>query len=336
MAQHKAPTQVTVVVEEKSGFAQFVDRYWKLAAGGAVVLIAAVLGKQASDAAAEQARLDVWVNAQAAAELSPAGVLLGEADSSATGLGSPAAEAMVTVAKIQALVQERQYDDALAEVQALRETGYEPGMGLQYGFEDGSESDLANRLDSLIHAQRAWENANPGLFENPALPEGSPRVRITTSAGDLVVGLYQEAAPNHVENFLKHIASGYYVGTKFHRIIPGFMVQGGDPNTKEGEVSTWGQGGPGFKVDREVNELSHFKHVLAAAKMGSETQSSGSQFYITAGAAHHLDGQHVVYGVLLEGAEILEDIENGEIDPEDQQGTRPLAPVSIDSTSLIE
>ena len=91
------------------------------------------------------------------------------------------------------------------------------------------------------------------------------------------------------------------------------MIQGGDPNTKDVDVDLWGQGGPGYKVDQEKNDLRHFRGYLSAAKMGADTQSSGSQFFITTGTPHHLDGLHVVFGKVLEGMDTVGIIESGPI-----------------------
>ena len=110
------------------------------------------------------------------------------------------------------------------------------------------------------------------------------------------------------------------------------MIQGGDPNSREGDPATWGSGGPGYKIPAEITELRHFEGVLAAAKQGGETESSGSQFYITTGAPHHLDGQHTVFGALLEGEAVVGEIENGSL----VEGTdRPQDPVVIESAEVL-
>ena len=191
---------------------------------------------------------------------------------------------------------------------------------------------IPERLQDLLDKQRAWNSSHPELFGNPDPPAGSPRVRLNTSAGSVVIALYQEAAPKHVENFLKLCGEGFYDGTKFHRVINGFMIQGGDPNSKQEDTATWGQGGPDYKIDPEENDLKHFKGYLSAAKKGGETESSGSQFFITTGTPHHLNGQHVVYGKVLEGMEVVEEIESGAI----VEGTdRPVNPIAVTSTEVL-
>ncbi|MFT6040944.1 MAG: peptidyl-prolyl cis-trans isomerase B (cyclophilin B), partial [Gammaproteobacteria bacterium] len=196
----------------------------------------------------------------------------------------------------------------------------------------GSLQTMAAQLRTHINSQRAFVTANPQLFELPTLPEGSPRVTISTTAGDITVGLYQDRAPEHVANFLKLATNGYYDGTKFHRVIPGFMVQGGDPNTKTGAETEWGQGGPEYKITSEYSDLYHFKGVLAAAKMPGDSESSGSQFYFTTGTPHHLDGQHTVFGVILDGAATVRVIENAPTQP----GTEiPEEPTSITGLTIL-
>jgi cyclophilin family peptidyl-prolyl cis-trans isomerase len=166
----------------------------------------------------------------------------------------------------------------------------------------------------------------PHWFQNPALPEGSPRVRLETSVGSIELGLYEDRAPGHVANFLRLVDEGFFEGIKFHRVIPDFMIQSGDPNTRDMDPATWGQGGPGYKLDAEHSDLRHVRGALAAAKMGADIQSSGSQFYITTGTPHHLDGQHTVFGGVISGWDTIQRIEQA---PRVEGTDRPREPVSI-------
>jgi len=106
-------------------------------------------------------------------------------------------------------------------------------------------------------------------------------VLITTNGGTFMIEFFPEDAPNTVHNFLKLVESGYYDGTVFHRIIPGFMIQTGDPNTKDPDVdrSLWGQGGPGYNVDEEFNTLQHDRGIVSMAR-SQHVDSAGSQFFI--------------------------------------------------------
>lgn len=143
---------------------------------------------------------------------------------------------------------------------------------------------------------------------------------IETTLGNITIQLYDEVAPKHSQNFKKLIKENYYNGTTFHRVIPGFMIQGGDPNSKNADKSTHGTGGPGYTIEAEIGE-SHDRGVIAAARQGDyvnpEKRSSGSQFYITVEDAKFLDGQYSVFGKVLEGMEVADKIVNVKRDGND-------------------
>ncbi|MEC7231393.1 MAG: peptidylprolyl isomerase, partial [Planctomycetota bacterium] len=122
----------------------------------------------------------------------------------------------------------------------------------------------------------------------------APRVRLETTAGDMLVELMPDVAPKHVENFVKLSSDGFYDGTRFHRVIPGFMIQGGCPKTKADEGG-WGTGGPGWTVDAEFNQVHHERGILSMAR-SSDPNSAGSQFFVVHGEAGFLDGQYTVFG----------------------------------------
>ena len=153
-------------------------------------------------------------------------------------------------------------------------------------------------------------------------------VVLKTSMGDIEIELFEKEAPKHVANFKKLVNSGFYEGTTFHRVIPGFMIQGGDPNSKDNDRSNDGQGGPGYTVPAEIN-AKHVKGSLAGARMGDQVnpkrESSGSQFYIVTGEASHLDGQYTVYGKVTKGLDIALKIENVKRDAMDN----PIEKVTI-------
>ena len=133
---------------------------------------------------------------------------------------------------------------------------------------------------------------------------------ITTQEGSFMIELFPEDAPNHVYHFLKLIESGYYEGTIFHRIIPGFMIQGGDPNTKdpESDRATWGQGGPGYNIDNEFNTIKHKRGLVSMAR-AQGPDSAGSQFFIVHRDSPHLDGQYTVFGRLVPGTYSLHNLD---------------------------
>jgi len=127
-------------------------------------------------------------------------------------------------------------------------------------------------------------------------------VIITTHEGTFFIEFFPEEAPNTVHHFLELVESGYYDGTVFHRIIPGFMIQGGDPNTKDPDFDRrlWGQGGPGYLIFEEFNTLQHDRGIVSMAR-GDHKDSAGSQFFIVHKDSPHLDGKYTVFGRLVPG-----------------------------------
>jgi peptidyl-prolyl cis-trans isomerase B (cyclophilin B) len=339
MAKHSAPTAVTIADTEERGLLhQWVDKYWKSVTVVTVIVVGLVLYRQyqgeqrqaAADSSWDALRQEVNFGSGFTSNVtvtSPEAVAR-LAEDLATEPSGPWAKAL----EVQAHVQAGEYEAALGALTEL-EQGWPDHPLLTESItvdDEGTTSTLPAHLRASLAGIQAWEAAHPNLFSNPALPEGSPRVRINTDKGAIVVGLYQEMVPRHVENFLKLCGEGYYDGTLFHRVIPGFMIQGGDPNSRDGDPATWGQGGPDYTVDDEFTELAHFKHVLSAAKTPGATASSGSQFFITTGEPHHLDRVHTVFGAVLEGDSVIAEIESGPV-----TGDRPQDPVKILGTEIL-
>ncbi len=131
---------------------------------------------------------------------------------------------------------------------------------------------------------------------------------IKTTEGDMVVEFWPDVAPNTVDNFKKLARKGFYDGTAFHRVIKGFMIQGGDPLTKDPtKESAWGTGDPGYKIKAEFNEKSHVRGVLSMAR-SQNPDSAGSQFFICHGDPKFLDRQYTTFGKLIQGDDVLEKI----------------------------
>lgn len=130
---------------------------------------------------------------------------------------------------------------------------------------------------------------------------------ISTSFGNIVIALKPNIAPKTVENFVKLADSNFYDGTLFHRIVPDFVIQGGDPNTVDGPPGTWGTGGPGYTIDAELSDLKHTKYMVSMAR-GQDINSAGSQFFIIVGDAPWLDGQYTIFGKVIEGKDVVDKI----------------------------
>ena len=139
------------------------------------------------------------------------------------------------------------------------------------------------------------------------MAEAPPKAVIKTKFGDMELELFPDKAPKHVENFIKLAKSGFYNGTIFHRVIPNFMIQGGDPNTKGQDKSRYGMGGPGYNVNAEFNDTPHTRGILSMAR-SRDPNSAGSQFFIMVGNAPHLDGQYTAFGKVVKGMEAADQI----------------------------
>ena len=130
---------------------------------------------------------------------------------------------------------------------------------------------------------------------------------IETPFGKMTVKFYSKEAPNHAANFKRLANAGYYNGTKFHRIIPNFVIQGGDILSRDENPGNDGTGGPGYSVDAEFNDIHHRLGILSMAR-SQNPNSAGSQFFVVAGDVPHLDGQYTVFGEVTEGLEVIEKI----------------------------
>ncbi|CAN5375513.1 peptidylprolyl isomerase [soil metagenome] len=134
------------------------------------------------------------------------------------------------------------------------------------------------------------------------------RVILHTNLGDITVEFFFDKAPKHVAAFLKLVREGFYNGIRFHRVIPGFMIQGGDPNTKDlGKKGAWGTGGPGYSLPAEFNDVKHDRGVLSAAR-SSDPNSAGSQFFLMVKNSPHLDRQYSAFGKVSEGMDVVDKI----------------------------
>ena len=166
---------------------------------------------------------------------------------------------------------------------------------------------------------------------------------ITTEYGDLIVDFFEDSAPKHVESFKLHAKNGFYDGTIFHRVIPGFMIQGGDPNTKGENKASYGTGGHAAKyygignedepqtwsLPAEFNDISHKRGILSMAR-SSDPNSGGSQFFICAADAPHLNGSYTVFGQVIQGEQVIDQVVNLPRDARDNPNRRVTMKVRIE------
>src|SRR5437867_3568095 len=159
---------------------------------------------------------------------------------------------------------------------------------------------------------------------------------IKTSDGEMVAQFWTDAAPNTIENFKKLARSGFYDGTIFHRIVKDFMIQGGDPNSKDpAKESRYGEGGPGYKIKAEFNDHSHARGVISMAR-NPDPDSAGSQFFICLASVPRLDHQYTTFGKLIEGDEILGKIGDTPVTRSSSgENSKPTKRVVIESIKIV-
>jgi peptidyl-prolyl cis-trans isomerase B (cyclophilin B) len=154
---------------------------------------------------------------------------------------------------------------------------------------------------------------------------------INTTEGEMAVEFWPDVAPKTVENFKTLAKKGFYDGTAFHRVIKGFMIQGGDPLTKDAsKENAWGTGDPGYKIKAEFNDRSHVRGVLSMAR-SNHPDSAGSQFFICHGDPKFLDGQYTTFGKVIKGDEVLEKIGTTPTHP----GDRPVKRMGVNSIKIV-
>lgn len=193
----------------------------------------------------------------------------------------------------------------------------------------------------LVAANARSQDPAPIATPSPTMtPSSSPAANevavITTSEGEMVAEFWPDVAPATVENFKKLARQGFYDGTAFHRIVKGFMIQGGDPLTKDpSKESRWGTGDPGYKIKAEFNKKSHERGVLSMAR-SSDPDSAGSQFFICLANVNRLDGQYTTFGKVIKGDDVLGKL--GDIETAMSGGgekSKPTKRVAVESIKIV-
>jgi len=161
----------------------------------------------------------------------------------------------------------------------------------------------------------------------PTVEKPEVRAVIKTKFGDIEVKFLPEVAPRHVENFIKLAKEGFYNGTLFHRVIPGFMIQGGDPNTKDSlKKDTYGQGGPGYTIEAEFNDTPHKRGIVSMAR-AQEPDTAGSQFFIVVEDSPYLDGKYTAFGKVTKGIGVADKIAN--VPRDERDNPKELVEITI-------
>ena len=182
---------------------------------------------------------------------------------------------------------------------------------------------------ALFAAEEKKESPSP-------VNTGSEVAVIKTSEGDMVVQFWTDAAPNTIENFKKLAKSGFYDGTAFHRVIKGFMIQGGDPNSKDpAKENRYGEGGPGYKIKAEFNDHPHERGVISMARE-PDPDSAGSQFFICLGPVPRLDHQYTTFGKLIKGDDVLGKIGDTSVTRNSMgENSKPTTRVVIEKIDIV-
>jgi len=158
-------------------------------------------------------------------------------------------------------------------------------------------------------AEAATADAAGAVASDPDVPLLDPEVAVISveGFGEIAIELLAGKAPRTVENFKKLAREGFYDGTTFHRVIPGFMIQGGDPNTKDRDPRNDGIGGPGYRLAAEFNDTKHARGIVSMARKGAP-DTAGSQFFIVVEESPHLDGKYTAFGRVISGIEVADQI----------------------------
>lgn len=176
-----------------------------------------------------------------------------------------------------------------------------------------------------------WDPTAMAADKAPAVQptDKGPTAIIKTKFGEIEIKLFPDKAPKHVENFIKLAKSGFYNGTIFHRVIPGFMIQGGDPNTKDlNKKELYGMGGPGHSVKAEFNDIPHKRGIVSMAR-SNDPDSAGSQFFIVVEDSPFLDGKYTVFGQVVKGMGIADKIVQQPRDARDNPSDRIEMTVTV-------
>lgn len=176
----------------------------------------------------------------------------------------------------------------------------------------------------------------PTMLDSKDKGKTHPMFEITVTQGNkklgtMVIKLFPDLAPNHVAHFMARVAEGWYDGTAFHRVMPGFMIQGGDPNSKTQPREAWGSGGHPEKVKAEFNATSHKRGIISGARTNDPDSYSG-QFFVCVGDPTWLDGQYTVFGEVVSGMEVADAIVNSPRDSRDNPHEKVLMTIrKVDS-----
>lgn len=214
------------------------------------------------------------------------------------------------------------------------------GLGVLSSCGNSEELERLQRTNSELRSQnRQLQQQVNNLKENEErlkfLTDRMQGIsaRIITNHGNIELEFLPDRAPIHCFNFITRAESGFYDGTKFHRVIPGFMIQGGDPNTKDDDRTRYGQGGPIVPIPHEFNRTNHEPGVLSMARTADKSAGAGSQFFIMHGRSPNLDNEYTAFGRVTDGMDVVNAIASVETSP--QYRDQPVEHVVIERIEVF-
>lgn len=212
-------------------------------------------------------------------------------------------------------------------------------IALGCGASSSTDADAGDASPTGANAGAATAEAQTSAGPVYSWPESAQlsATLVVADHGEIVIELYPDLAPETVANFAKLAREGFYDGTTFHRVIPGFMIQGGDPLSRDDNLNNDGQGGPDYRIDDEINGAPHLPGTVSMANDG-RPDTGGSQFFIVTGDARQLDTKHTVFGRVRSGSDVVDSISRVETDRFGRWGPamRPLENVVVERVTISE
>lgn len=333
----RSHAQGVSIVQPESPLTRFLQNSWWLPAAVLAVLCGAfVLIRQAMSEGAVASLNEDWSRFAEQTEYDPnTGMLRGEPAALASLAGDFEGQPMGAWVRLTEATNRLEQNDLQGASEALAALRNEhpdhllSSDPLPIG-EDGAQQTLVDSLAAKIDARRRWEESHPELFGLPDPPDGAPRVRITTSQGDIVIALYRQEAPETTARFVELVTGGFFDGQAVHAVRKDLAIELGDPHTKTrpDEPDSWGLGGQNVGVPGETNALKFFRGAVATAPVVNEGEESSSRFMILSADGLRLGGQGVVFGVVVEGIELAESLDDVETAP---GSLRPAERIEIES-----
>ena len=336
----RSHAQGVSIVQPESPLTRFVqNRWWLPAAVVAVLCGGFVLVRQAMKEGANADLSKNWSRFGELTESDPAtGLLRGEP----AALASLAADfrdepmgAWTRLTEVSSRLQQDDFVGASEALQALRSEHPDHMLSAEPLpiDADAPATTLVDSLAAKIEARRTWEEQNPEVFALPDPAPGSPRVRIKTTEGEFVIALYRDRAPETTRRFVELVSSEFYDGQAIHAVRKDMAIELGDPHTENQpeDYDSWGSGGMNQGVAGEKNRLKHFKGAVATAPTVGAGEVSSSRFQVLTADAHQFNARGVVFGIVVEGLDVTEKIDDLETAP---GSLRPAERVDVESVRV--